>query len=259
MDTQHLRQQLQQAEERIRALREEKGRLKKVFFESAKGAVAQSTRPTRPSQRPRRRRTPSPRSRTSLSRPRMNSSPSYPQLGDAERGGFGAALSGGNGRAEISRRLDLDRGETRVDVPLGSLIGAGLRHPPGGSEVATSRAPLAQPARTTDSCSRPSRSVPSMTACSRSSTSCRAAREGERHHRRVPLATAEKAELALALRRERGRQAAGGDGQRRPREAVRGRAGAERLPSGGDGLRASGRPRCVRGGRPSGRRPRLPV
>ena len=125
------------------------------------------------------------------------------RLGDAERGGFGAALSGGNGWGEISRRLDLDRGKTRVDVPLGSLVAQGFGVPTGGSEVATSRAPLAQPAQDNRFLfpALPQRSLDDgVLAIVDFVQSGSRAVSGSIE--RDPMATTEKAELALALSAE---------------------------------------------------------
>lgn len=54
-----------------------------------------------------------------------------------------------DGWSEIARRVDLERGETRVDVPLGSLLAAGSfsAPPSGASSVSTIRVPLIEKAQ----------------------------------------------------------------------------------------------------------------
>ena len=71
------------------------------------------------------------------------------QIGDMEAGMPGFTTPGLDGWGEIARQLDLDRGETRVDVPLGSLLAAGsfTAPPSGASSVSTIRVPMIEKVR----------------------------------------------------------------------------------------------------------------
>jgi len=116
----HVREKLQDAENQVRRLREERGRLNKVF-EAAKAAAGENeTEATlgvamaaKESVKEVERQL---EATTDVQVDLLR------RLGDAEAGRSGDAFSGANGWADAARRLDLVHGETRVDLAGGALL-----------------------------------------------------------------------------------------------------------------------------------------
>jgi hypothetical protein len=141
-----LRQQLAEARDRIRSHREERARLRKVF-DAAKSALAENqTEATTAAGLAARDSLKEVDQK--LEQAQDHRAGLLERLADAEAGRSGFPLPGVNGWEEAARRLDMQHGETRVDLAGGALMrpmAAVTVENLAGSGAAVRRIPAAAP------------------------------------------------------------------------------------------------------------------